>query len=176
MQVRPFQPVPVNKPRSRLHHSPSFLAVVQEWGRLLADLAGFLRTAALTRSVREYAAVASCALCGVVIAAMLPMTRDAPGLFVLSVALLITMLSKAQVAWVGVVVSAAGLLVIRPLPSLPAEFARAFLLFLLTGAAGAIKYGRERAIEASTQYRACCSNRTRCPCGSTTARPSSSSR
>jgi PAS domain S-box-containing protein len=151
--VRPFQPVPIHKSRSRLHHSPSFAAVVQEWGRLLADLAGFLRTAALTRSVREYAAVAAFALCGVVIAAILPITRDAPGLFLLSVALLITMLAKAQVAWVGVVVSAAGLLVIRPLASFPAEFARAFLLFLLTGAAGAIKYGRERALEASTQYR-----------------------
>jgi hypothetical protein len=105
------------------------------------------------RSVRQYLLAAIVLVLGVAAAAFVPVLRQTPGLIVLSVLALVALLIPTGPALIGIAVGAVVMVWARPAQSIAAESVRVALYFILGGAFAAIRYGRQRAVDASAQYR-----------------------
>jgi PAS domain S-box-containing protein len=105
------------------------------------------------RSKDQYFIAAIVVVLGVAAAAFVPVLRQTPGLVVLSVLALVALLVPTGPALLGIAMGAVGMVFVRPQPSVAAETVRVALYIILGGAFAAVRYGRQRAVEASAQYR-----------------------
>jgi two-component system cell cycle sensor histidine kinase/response regulator CckA len=84
---------------------------------------------------------------------LVPVVRDTPAAVVLGVVILLGLSLPARAGLIAILIGALGMAMIRPARSVPVEVFRIGLFFLFGGAVVALRYGRARALEATTQYR-----------------------
>jgi two-component system, cell cycle sensor histidine kinase and response regulator CckA len=107
----------------------------------------------MTRSSLEYY-IAFFAIAAVAAGAwLIPGANDIPGLLILGVVVLLGLTLKARAGMMAILLGALGMVLIRPLASALADITRIALFCLFGGAVVALRYGRARALEATTQYR-----------------------
>ena len=107
----------------------------------------------MTRVTRDYVIAVVVTVVALVVVWLIPAISDPPGPFILGVVVLLGLGLHARAGLAAILTGVLGMAVIRPVGSLAAEVGRVALFFLFGGAVVALKYGRVRALEASTQYR-----------------------